>query len=106
MIADHLGGANKKADAATPEDSSAVRQKGDAMSETARLTAERDEARANAERLRIDAERYQWLRSSQTHKSVGCIEFGVWGALLNGPELDAAVDRGMLASANEGGRNE
>lgn len=76
------------------------------MSETARLTAERDEARANAERLRIDAERYQWLRSSQTHKSVGCIEFGVWGALLNGPELDAAVDRGMLASANEGGRDE
>ena len=59
------------------------------------------------ERLRIDAERYQWLRSSQTHKSVGCSEFGTWRVLLNGPELDAAVDRGMLASANEGeGRDE
>ena len=63
-------------------------------------------AQAESERLRADAERYQWLRNSQTHKSVGCIEFGVWGVLLNGPELDAAVDRGMQASANESGRDE
>lgn len=79
------------------------------MSQTAGDTMSEDLVKKLArevERLRIDAERYQWLRSSQTHKSVGCIEFGVWGALLNGPELDAAVDRGMLASANEGGRDE
>ena len=74
--------------------------------EVERLATERDAAQAEVERLRIDAARYQWLRSSQTHKSVGCIEFGVWGVLLNGPELDAAVDRGMQASANESGRDE
>jgi hypothetical protein len=57
-------------------------------------------------RLRKDAERYRWLRSSQTHKSTGCVEFGPWRALLNGPELDTAVDRGMLTAAKAEGHDE
>jgi hypothetical protein len=61
---------------------------------------------AYVERLREDAERYRWLRSSQTHKSIGCVESGTWRALLNGPELDAAVDRGRLTAAKAGGRDE
>jgi hypothetical protein len=65
-----------------------------------------EDHKAEVERMREDAERYRWLRSSQTHKSIGCVEFGVWGALLNGPELDAAVDRGMLTAAKAGGRDE
>jgi hypothetical protein len=65
-----------------------------------------EDHKAEVERLREDAERYRWLRSSQTHKSIGCVECGTWRAVLNGPELDTAVDRGMLTAAKAGGRDE
>lgn len=122
MIADHLGGANKKADAATPEDSSAVRQKEDAMSDIARwaafdggiaphpygkwilyddhqaeverLTAERDAAQAEVERL--IAERDQ-SESRPKGREVG--RFGLDGHYLDAMQPTRPSDEDIWREA-------
>ena len=65
-----------------------------------------EDHKAEVERMREDAERYRWLRSSQADKSVDCIASGVFPKWLYGPELDKAVDDARRKSSQEGGRDE
>jgi hypothetical protein len=67
--------------------------------------AERAELRAEVERLRVDAERYRWLRGNQDDLVVGThpdiADRGMTGVIgtylewIGGTEMDAAIDAAL-----------
>jgi hypothetical protein len=58
-----------------------------------RLRAEK--AEAEVERLRADAERYQWLRGPLVGRGIRVIMPTPYTAILSGKELDAEIDAAL-----------
>ena len=72
------------------------RLKREAADELERLTVERDA-------LRKDAERYRWLRTAKTGKTLAVATVhSSWNMWLNTIELDAAIDAAIDAARENG----
>lgn len=60
------------------------------------VQTERDELRAEVERLRADSGRYRWLRDRPENPDEAVIDVAIWqncaGTSLRGDELDSQID--------------
>lgn len=64
-----------------------------------RLTTERDQLRAEVERLRVDAERYQWLADCENFYESICL---IANPRLTAHDLGAAIDHARTTHKDEG----